>query len=32
MERAGHMPQIETPDALVDVVWSFAAAHATTLK
>jgi pimeloyl-ACP methyl ester carboxylesterase len=28
-ERAGHMPQIETPDALTDAVWSFADAHAT---
>jgi pimeloyl-ACP methyl ester carboxylesterase len=25
LTRAGHMPQIETPDALIDVVWSFAA-------
>jgi pimeloyl-ACP methyl ester carboxylesterase len=29
LERAGHMPQIETPDALIDAVWTFAAAHAT---
>lgn len=29
LERAGHMPQIETPDALIDTVWSFADAHAT---
>jgi pimeloyl-ACP methyl ester carboxylesterase len=29
MPRAGHMPQIETPDALVEAVWSFADAHAT---
>jgi pimeloyl-ACP methyl ester carboxylesterase len=28
LEHTGHMPQIETPDALVDVVWSFASAHA----
>lgn len=25
----GHLPQIETPDALVDVVWDFADRHAT---
>jgi pimeloyl-ACP methyl ester carboxylesterase len=25
----GHMPQIETPDLLIDAVWSFADAHAT---
>jgi pimeloyl-ACP methyl ester carboxylesterase len=25
--QSGHMPQIETPDALLDVVWSFAAKH-----
>ena len=24
LERAGHMPQLETPDALIDAVWSFA--------
>jgi pimeloyl-ACP methyl ester carboxylesterase len=29
LERAGHMPQIETPDELVTVVWSFADKHAT---
>jgi pimeloyl-ACP methyl ester carboxylesterase len=29
LERAGHMPQIETPDALIEAVWSFADAHAT---
>ena len=29
LEHTGHMPQIETPDALIDVVWSFAGAHAT---
>jgi pimeloyl-ACP methyl ester carboxylesterase len=29
LEHAGHMPQIETPDALAEVVWSFADAHAT---
>ena len=29
LQRAGHMPQIETPDALIDVVWSFADAHST---
>ena len=28
LERAGHMPQIETPDALIEAVWSFADAHA----
>ncbi|WP_250033716.1 alpha/beta fold hydrolase [Paractinoplanes maris] len=25
----GHLPQIETPDALIETVWSFADAHAT---
>lgn len=29
IERAGHMPQLETPDALLDVAWSFADGHAT---
>ena len=29
LEHAGHMPQIETPDTLVDVVWAFADVHAT---
>jgi pimeloyl-ACP methyl ester carboxylesterase len=29
LERTGHMPQIETPDALVEVVWAFADTHAT---
>ncbi len=24
LARAGHMPQLETPDALIDAVWSFA--------
>jgi pimeloyl-ACP methyl ester carboxylesterase len=28
LERAGHLPQIETPDELVSVVWSFADKHA----
>ena len=28
IERAGHMPQLETPDALIDAVWSFADSHA----
>jgi pimeloyl-ACP methyl ester carboxylesterase len=28
LEHAGHMPQLETPDALIDAVWSFAE-HAT---
>ncbi|HEY0933207.1 MAG TPA: alpha/beta hydrolase [Trebonia sp.] len=28
LEHAGHLPQIETPGVLVDVVWSFADAHA----
>ena len=28
LEHAGHLPQIETPDVLADVVWSFAGAHA----
>jgi pimeloyl-ACP methyl ester carboxylesterase len=27
LSHAGHMPQIETPDALIDVVWSFAASQ-----
>ncbi|MCF3132758.1 alpha/beta fold hydrolase [Streptomyces olivochromogenes] len=27
--RTGHMPQIETPDQLLPVVWDFAASHAT---
>jgi pimeloyl-ACP methyl ester carboxylesterase len=25
---AGHLPQIETPDALIGTVWAFADAHA----
>ena len=25
---AGHLPQIEAPDALIDVVWNVADAHA----
>jgi pimeloyl-ACP methyl ester carboxylesterase len=29
LPRSGHMPQIETPDALVEVVWKFADTHAT---
>jgi pimeloyl-ACP methyl ester carboxylesterase len=29
LDRAGHLPQIEVPDALIDVVWTFATAHAT---
>jgi pimeloyl-ACP methyl ester carboxylesterase len=29
LPESGHMPQIETPDALVKVVWEFADAHAT---
>ena len=29
LPETGHMPQIETPDALVKVVWAFADAHAT---
>ena len=29
IEGAGHLPQIETPDTLVDLVWTFADAHAT---
>jgi pimeloyl-ACP methyl ester carboxylesterase len=28
LERAGHLPQIETPDALTDAVWPFVAARA----
>jgi pimeloyl-ACP methyl ester carboxylesterase len=28
LEKSGHMPQIETPGALAEVAWSFAAAHA----
>jgi pimeloyl-ACP methyl ester carboxylesterase len=26
---SGHLPQIETPDALIKIVWEFADAHAT---
>jgi pimeloyl-ACP methyl ester carboxylesterase len=29
LPRTGHLPQIETPDALVEAVWAFADAHAT---
>jgi pimeloyl-ACP methyl ester carboxylesterase len=29
LEKSGHMPQIETPDALTEAVWSFVGAHAT---
>jgi pimeloyl-ACP methyl ester carboxylesterase len=29
LPETGHMPQIETPDALVKAVWEFADAHAT---
>jgi pimeloyl-ACP methyl ester carboxylesterase len=29
LDHAGHMPQIETPGALIDAVWPFADAHAT---
>jgi pimeloyl-ACP methyl ester carboxylesterase len=29
LERAGHLPQIEAPDMLIDVVWDFAGRHAT---
>jgi pimeloyl-ACP methyl ester carboxylesterase len=29
LEHAGHMPQLERPDALIDAVWSFAEGHAT---
>jgi pimeloyl-ACP methyl ester carboxylesterase len=28
LRGAGHLPQIETPDALIDAVWDFADAHA----
>ena len=28
LEHAGHLPQLETPGALIDAVWSFADAHA----
>jgi pimeloyl-ACP methyl ester carboxylesterase len=28
LEHAGHLPQMETPDALIDAVWSFADARA----
>lgn len=27
--ESGHLPQIETPDALIKIVWEFAGAHAT---
>jgi pimeloyl-ACP methyl ester carboxylesterase len=30
LPEAGHLPQIETPETLVKLVWEFAAAHATT--
>ncbi|MGH7041834.1 MAG: alpha/beta fold hydrolase [Acetobacteraceae bacterium] len=29
LTRTGHMPQIETPDELIETVWAFADAHAT---
>jgi pimeloyl-ACP methyl ester carboxylesterase len=29
LPETGHLPQIETPDALIKVVWEFADAHAT---
>ena len=29
LPEAGHLPQIETPDALIRTVWTFADAHAT---
>nr|WP_221379624.1 alpha/beta fold hydrolase [Actinoplanes polyasparticus] len=29
LPEAGHLPQIETPDALIRTVWAFADAHAT---
>jgi pimeloyl-ACP methyl ester carboxylesterase len=29
LKHAGHMPQIEAPAALIDIIWSFADAHAT---
>ncbi|PWK47486.1 hypothetical protein BC793_10796 [Actinoplanes xinjiangensis] len=25
---AGHLPQVETPDALIGTIWAFADAHA----
>jgi len=28
LEHAGHLPQLETPGALIHAVWSFADAHA----
>jgi pimeloyl-ACP methyl ester carboxylesterase len=28
LEQAGHLPQLEAPEALIDAVWSFADAHA----
>jgi len=27
---SGHLPQIETPEALLDAVWAFAESHAVT--
>ena len=30
LPETGHLPQIETPDALVGTVWAFAGVHATT--
>lgn len=29
LPETGHLPQIETPDALIRTVWAFAEAHAT---
>jgi pimeloyl-ACP methyl ester carboxylesterase len=29
LPETGHLPQIETPEALIEVVWAFADAHAT---
>jgi pimeloyl-ACP methyl ester carboxylesterase len=29
LPETGHLPQVETPDALVETVWAFADAHAT---
>jgi len=30
LSDSGHLPQIETPEALLDVVWAFAESHAVT--
>ena len=29
LRKTGHVPQIETPDKLIDTIWTFADRHAT---